>query len=99
VEVQVFGSEDDDGEIRFADTIGEAFASTVDDPSIWKISWTNKETDEPVRLVRRRSVVRAGKARVVKGPYVWIFEPMTIPLETDALPDKLTSEHFLEGEA
>lgn len=99
-EIETCGGEDHDGEIHFWPTIGEAFAATVDDPSIWKITWVNEETQEEVRIVRRRSVVRAGKTRVVKGPHVWIYEPVTIPLQEDALPENLTVEQFLkEGEA
>lgn len=56
----------DDGEIPTYETIAEAFKAAEKDPSIWKISWTDKTTNERVRLVRYR----------IDGVSEWVYRPI-----------------------
>jgi len=42
----------EDGELLFVGTIKEAMRRAENDPSIWKISWTDGTTGERIRLVK-----------------------------------------------
>ena len=49
-------------------SVSEAFKATEDDWSIWKISWTDKETGERIRFIRL-------------GTSTWQFAPMDVEIE------------------
>ncbi len=54
--------------MRLFGSISEAFKATEDDLSIWKISWTDKETGECIRFIRL-------------GTSTWQFAPMAVEIE------------------
>lgn len=62
---------DEDGALHFFDTVSKAFEYAYATPSVWKISWTDSETEERIRMVR---VDRGG----------WEFSPI-LPDELEEL--------------
>ena len=43
---------DEDGAIRFFQTIKEAFGYAERHPGVWKVSWSDSDTHERLRFVR-----------------------------------------------
>ena len=60
----------EDGGLLSARTVSEAMKMADEDPTIWKISWTDSITDERIRLVRA----------LESKNYDWVYEPITVPV-------------------
>ncbi len=53
------------------ETIDAAFKAAVEDPTIWKISWTDATTGERVRFVKRDD----------HGLICWRYDPIFVMLK------------------
>lgn len=79
----------EDGSLKMWPTIAAAFAEADRDPDIWKISWTDKETNERVRMVRRTALTYGVFKNLVKAKNdVWIYEPIVFPVIDEAETDE-----------
>jgi len=75
-EIQTRGN---DGKISFWPTIAAAMVAAENDTTIWKISWTDQQTQERVRLVRRKGLVPGSGGQLHGGHDVWVYEPIVFP--------------------
>lgn len=65
---------DQDGALNYYPSIKDAMAASAQDCSVWKVSWTDSETKERVRLVRTTVTTDDGH----QGD-LWAFEPIELP--------------------
>lgn len=60
------------------ETIDGAFKYANANSEVWKISWTNSETNERVRLIRKTFMVNSEYDPVQELTY-WSYEPIVLP--------------------
>jgi hypothetical protein len=66
----------EEGALGYFDTIGEAMRRADQDPSIWKISWTDNDTLERVRFRRATFLLENGESISA-----WVYEPILLDVD------------------
>ncbi len=55
----------ENGDLFFRDSVKKCMEEAKDDLGIWKISWTDSQSGERIRLIR--------------SGHAWVYEPIVLP--------------------